>query len=92
MSIQDLVKDKNSVIIDVRETFEFEMEHIEGALHIPLSQIPEKMGEIKSMEGNKVLYCRSGGRSGQAVAFLKQNGIDEVYNGGGLHEMKLYMI
>jgi rhodanese-related sulfurtransferase len=30
-----------------------------------------------------VLCCLSGGRSGQATAFLQQNGVEEVYNGGG---------
>ena len=30
-----------------------------------------------------VLCCASGGRSSQATSFLAQNGVEEVYNGGG---------
>lgn len=34
-----------------------------------------------------VTYCRSGSRSGMATSMLKQNGIKEVYNGGGLEDL-----
>jgi phage shock protein E len=34
-----------------------------------------------------VVYCRSGNRSGMAVNILGQNGVNEVYNGGGIHDM-----
>ena len=34
-----------------------------------------------------VAYCRSGSRSGIAVSILKQRGINEVYNGGGLQDL-----
>jgi rhodanese-related sulfurtransferase len=34
-----------------------------------------------------VVCCLSGGRSGQAAAFLSANGIDEIYNGGGWMEV-----
>jgi phage shock protein E len=34
-----------------------------------------------------VAYCRSGARSGMAVSLLKQSGINEVYNGGGLFDL-----
>lgn len=34
-----------------------------------------------------VAYCRSGMRSGQAVAFLKAQGCSEVYNGGSIMDL-----
>jgi phage shock protein E len=34
-----------------------------------------------------VVYCRSGNRSGMAKTILNQQGINEVYNGGGVYEM-----
>jgi len=37
-----------------------------------------------------VVYCRSGNRSGMAMNLLKQAGVSEVYNGGGLHDMLVY--
>ncbi|MFM6915907.1 MAG: rhodanese-like domain-containing protein [Aquirufa sp.] len=38
------------------------------------------------MAGPIVVYCRSGNRSGMAQMLLKQAGLTEVYNGGGLHD------
>ena len=35
-----------------------------------------------------VAYCKSGNRSGMAVSILKQNGITDVINGGGLDDLK----
>jgi len=34
-----------------------------------------------------VAYCRSGARSSMAVSILKQNGLNEVYNAGGLQDI-----
>jgi phage shock protein E len=42
------------------------------------------------MQGPIVVYCRSGNRSGMAMNLLKQAGLTEVFNGGGLHEMLVF--
>jgi rhodanese-related sulfurtransferase len=54
--------------------------HVSGSINIPLQEIPNRIEEFKKME-NIVLCCASGGRSGQATAFLQQHGI-ECVNGG----------
>lgn len=79
---------KKQTIVDVRTPAEFEEEHIEGALNIPVDQVAERIDEFKSMEKPIVAYCRSGNRSGKAVNILKQNGITEAINGGGIEDMK----
>jgi molybdopterin/thiamine biosynthesis adenylyltransferase/rhodanese-related sulfurtransferase len=68
-------------IIDVREPFEWEIGNLEpyGARLIPLQQVPSRMGEIDPAE-EIVMQCRSGGRSAQAQAFLKQQGYERVIN------------
>jgi len=38
-----------------------------------------------------IVYCRSGNRSGIAVSILKQNGIADAVNGGGLNDLKQNM-
>jgi phage shock protein E len=74
-------------IVDVRTPEEFGEGHVAGAINIPLDQIPQRLQEVKKMQTPIVAYCRSGNRSGMAVSILKQNGINDVSNGGGLDDM-----
>ena len=76
--------DKNAIIVDVRSQDEFAHEHFNGAINIPLEEVTSRIDEFKVMAKPIVAYCRSGNRSGMAVTILKQNGIAEVINGGGL--------
>lgn len=77
---------KNAIIVDVREDNEWQERHIPGALHIPLSQLGSRMGELKGHQhGAIVMQCRSGKRSAKAQAALKSAGFTNVYNmEGGL--------
>ncbi len=72
-----------ATIVDVREPYEFQSGRVEGSINIPLGQVPEMIEEFKNMKKPIVLCCASGGRSSQATNFLAQNGVEEVYNGGG---------
>jgi phage shock protein E len=82
-----LIKEKKATIIDVRSQMEFDQEHFPGALHIPLETVQEQAVKIGHMPKPIVVYCRSGNRSGMAASILGQNGVNEVYNGGGIHDM-----
>lgn len=77
-------------IVDVRTPNEFEREHYPGAINIPLSELSQRLHEFKEMKQPIVVYCLSGARSGAAASMLKQIGINEVYNGGGIHELLRY--
>ena len=90
-SIKELVRNPSTGLVDVRSPWEYEMEHIPGAKNIPLEEIMNKVEEFKSFKSPVVLYCRSGARSGMAVSILKQNGVADVYNGGGLGEMQFLL-
>lgn len=92
MDIQTALKQPNVSIIDVREPFEFNHHHVEGALNIPLQSIPNRLEEIRQMNGPIVLYCRSGNRSGMAAQFLKSNGFSQVYNGGSVGQMEMFLL
>jgi phage shock protein E len=74
-------------IVDVRTPGEFLDGHYPGAVNIPLNELPQRLDEFKQMKTPIVAYCRSGARSGMAVSLLKQNGLNEVYNGGGLFDL-----
>lgn len=82
MNIQYLINDKNTTIVDVRTEEEFILGNVTGSINIPLDQIIEKVEELKKMQP-LVVCCLSGGRSGQAAAYLQSLGCEEVYNGGG---------
>ncbi|WP_049577721.1 rhodanese-like domain-containing protein [Streptomyces sp. SBT349] len=74
-------------LLDVREDDEWAAGHVEGALHIPIGQVVERIGEITEHAGDQRLYilCKVGGRSAQVTAYLAQQGMDAVNVDGGLH-------
>jgi len=78
---------RNASVVDVRTPGEFLDGHYPGAINIPLNELPQRLDEFKEMKTPIVAYCRSGARSGMAVSVLKQNGFNEVYNGGGLIDL-----
>ena len=69
-------------VLDVRERVEWDRGHIEGAVHIPLTQLPERLAEVPS--GRTVVVCTVGGRSARAVAYLAQRGHDVANLAGGM--------
>ena len=75
-------------IIDVRTPEEFTEGHFPNAINIPLDQVAQRIEEFRKMKKPIIAYCRSGNRSGVAVSILKQNGIAEAINGGGLDDLK----
>ena len=82
MNIQELINDRKTTIVDVRTEGEFSEGNVNGSINIPLHEVADRMEELKQMQP-LVLCCLSGGRSGQATAFLQAQGCDQVYNGGG---------
>lgn len=68
-------------IIDVRTHEEFDGGHVQGSINIPMQEITMRLSEIKAMPKPIILCCASGNRSGHAVLFLQNNGI-ECQNGG----------
>ena len=62
-------------LIDVREPDEYEFARIEGAKHIPLGQILQRMDEIDNSK-LIIMQCKSGGRSERAILALQQAGFE----------------
>ena len=89
MAIEEVLRNGNYHLIDVREPMELEMDgQIEGAQNIPLGEVDERKEEILAIEKPVVLFCRSGNRSGKALDFLNSEGLKNGYNGGGWAELK----
>ncbi len=72
-----------AVFLDVREPEEWQAGHIQDAVHIPLADLPARIGEL-SPDDEIVVVCRSGGRSARAVAWLNSNGFDVLNLDGGM--------
>ncbi len=68
-------------IIDVRPPAEFMGGHVAGSINLPLNEIPASVEKIRTMAQPVILCCASGNRSGQAMMYLKNLGI-ECENGG----------
>lgn len=55
-----------AILLDVREPFELRQAAVEGALHIPMREVPARLSEIPK-DRPVLVMCHHGGRS-QAVA------------------------
>ena len=71
------------VVLDVREDDEWASGHVDGAIHIPLGDLPARADEVPA-DGQVLVYCHAGGRSARATAFLQQRGVDAVNLAGGV--------
>lgn len=72
------------VVIDVREDSEFKQGHIANALHLPLGQLKQRIGELdKYRDRTVVTYCRTGHRSNSAAGLLRKQGFGKVHNLAG---------
>lgn len=65
------------LLLDVREPFEWDIAHIDGARLIPLGQLPARLGELGG-HADIVAYCHHGVRSLQAVEVLRAAGFSKV--------------
>jgi len=79
------------VILDVRRSLEFATGRIEGALNIPLHELPNRIAEVP--EAEVWVHCASGYRASVAASFLSADGrnlvaIDDTFDNAksaGLH-------
>ena len=67
------------LLLDVREPWEWQAARIEGSQHIPMREMPARLGEID--RGREVVaICHHGGRSRQVAMFLEKNGFAKIHN------------
>lgn len=74
-------------LLDVRTAAEFNTAHLPGAIHIPIDALQLSLSLINELPRPIIVYCHSGFRSGLAVEFLQQQGIEGSINGGGLSQL-----
>jgi rhodanese-related sulfurtransferase len=74
----------NVQIVDVREPYEWEAGHIDGAVHIPLNQLMAGAGQDLDPSREVVAVCRSGNRSELAALMLQARGYQAHNMEGGM--------
>lgn len=71
-------------LIDVRDPWEYELVHLEGAELIPMGDIPAHLPELMKDEDSLVVcYCHLGQRSATVAEWLRKNGIDNAVSVAG---------
>jgi len=84
---QSLLRETNethapALLIDVREPHELEIAQLNTALHIPLRELPQKVGTLPS-DRPLLLLCHHGGRSQRATEYLRHLGFENATNVAG---------
>ncbi|MEK5440374.1 rhodanese-like domain-containing protein [Fredinandcohnia sp. FSL W7-1320] len=84
-----LKKQKDIAIIDVRNPYEYQTNHIKGAINFPLSKIKRNKVEIPT-DKDIILYCQTGIRSKQAAKVLRRRhkNLPLAHIKGGLYSLK----
>ncbi|MFQ3239516.1 MAG: rhodanese-related sulfurtransferase [Olleya marilimosa] len=77
-----LEKDDNAIILDVRTDEEVAEGKIPNAIQIDIYKGQGFIYAVEELDKSKnfYVYCRSGGRSAQACAIMNQLGFDTTYN------------
>lgn len=85
-----LVNHQDAVLLDVREPKEYEGGRLPNAVHIPLSQLDARVGELARFTGRPVIaYCATGARARMAGVALQKAGFAAIYNlNGGFRAWK----
>ena len=66
-------------LLDVRESWEWQIARIEGSSHLPMGQVPSQVDDLDKSRPT-VVICHHGVRSLQVVAFLERMGFANLHN------------
>jgi NADPH-dependent 2,4-dienoyl-CoA reductase/sulfur reductase-like enzyme/rhodanese-related sulfurtransferase len=80
----ELAKAEPPLVLDVRTLREYEMSHLDGAMHIPVDDLRFESDRLPRNQ-RVLVYCRSGFRAHLAVRMLKEKGFADVANVTGGH-------
>src|SRR5450432_1450831 len=87
-----LLQDKTTIVVDMRNHYEYEVGHFENALEVPSDtfreQLPMAVDMLKEeKDKNIIMYCTGGIRCEKASAFMLHNGFKNVFHleGGIIH-------
>jgi len=73
----------DAVLLDVREVDEWVAGHVEGAVHVPMNEVPQALDRLDH-DDEIVVVCKVGSRSAYVAAWLNQQGFRASNLDGGL--------
>ena len=85
MQMNQLLNDENTVVVDMRNHYEYEVGHFDKAIEIPSDTFREQLPMAVEMlqdkkDKNIIMYCTGGIRCEKASAFMLHNGFEHVYH------------
>ena len=85
LQMNELLNDEDTVVIDMRNHYEYEVGHFENAIEIPSDTFREQLPMAVEMmqdkkEKNIIMYCTGGIRCEKASAYMLHNGFNNVFH------------
>lgn len=88
ISVLDLIKLDDPIIVDVRNFYYYSIGHIKGAISIPYYNLLNNYSHYLSKRNRYYMYCDTGERSLELVRRLNLFGYDTMSIEGGYDEYK----
>jgi rhodanese-related sulfurtransferase len=73
-----LLRENKARFIDVREPWEVATAHIEGAVSIPMGDVPSRAHQELDPDERLVVFCHAGVRSMNVTVWLRNQGFEQV--------------
>ena len=85
LQMNELLQNEDTVVIDMRNHYEYEVGHFEKAIEIPSDTFREQLPMVVEMmqdkkEKNIIMYCTGGIRCEKASAYMLHNGFNNVFH------------
>jgi rhodanese-related sulfurtransferase/Fe-S cluster biogenesis protein NfuA len=78
-----LIKKPNALVLDVRTDGEWKQGHIEGAMHISINELEQRLGQLQDKDREILVICEHGPRAAAACHILLHHGYTNVANVAG---------
>ncbi len=82
--LAQLLASRAVVPVDTRDASAFARAHLPGAVHMAIDEIESRLAELHMLNGQPVLYCRSGDRTKELAAKLAEQGVPVAFLEGGI--------
>lgn len=76
--IKEMIMDSRNIVIDVRDSAEYNFMHIMNAVNIPVERLRMCESEYRTKQGI-IVYCSTGQRSKEAIRILNNMGYSNIY-------------